>query len=272
MFQRSGEVGADLLKVDWDATPLGPLEKWPRSLESVVRLVLTSRFSMWMCWGPELTFLCNEAYRRDTLGEKYPWALGKPAAVVWSEIWDDIEDRVRTVLKDGEATWDESLMLFLERSGYTEETYHTFSYSPLFDDDGAVAGLLCVVSEDTDEVIARRRLQTLGDLGTRRASDLTEAEATATACEVLGDNGRDLPFSLVYLADADGDTAHLACRTGFRADDPAAPAALDLTSGEGPWPSAAVMSGEAQHLTDLATRFRHLPTGDWDQPPTQALC
>ena len=69
MFQRSGEVGHDLLKVDWDATPLGPLETWPRSLESVVRLVLTSRFSMWMCWGPELTFLCNEAYRRDTLGE-----------------------------------------------------------------------------------------------------------------------------------------------------------------------------------------------------------
>ena len=145
MFQRSGEVGSDLLKVDWAATPLGPLDTWPRSLESVVRLMLTSRFSMWMAWGPDLTFFCNEAYRRDTLGEKYPWALGKPAATVWSEIWDDISDRIETVMSTGVATWDESLMLFLERSGYTEESFHTFSYSPIFDDRGVVAGLLCVV-------------------------------------------------------------------------------------------------------------------------------
>ena len=117
--------------------------------------MLTSRFSMWMAWGPELTFFCNEAYRRDTLGEKYPWALGKPASVVWSEIWDDIGPALRTVLSDGEATWDESLMLFLERSGYTEETFHTFSYSPIFDDEGVIAGLLCVVKEDTEEVVAR---------------------------------------------------------------------------------------------------------------------
>ena len=117
-------------QVDWAATSLGPLDTWPRSLESVVRLVLTSRFSMWMAWGPDLTFFCNEAYRRDTLGDKYPWALGKPSSVVWSEIWDDIGPRIDTVLSTGSATWDESLMLFLERSGYTEESFHTFSYSP----------------------------------------------------------------------------------------------------------------------------------------------
>ena len=75
MFQRSGEVGSDLLKVDWAATPLGPLDTWPRSLESVVRLMLTSRFSMWMAWGPDLTFFCNEAYRRDTLDVVVEMAL-----------------------------------------------------------------------------------------------------------------------------------------------------------------------------------------------------
>jgi PAS domain S-box-containing protein len=272
MFRRTGDVGRDLLAVDWAATPLGPLESWPHSLESVVRLVLTSRFSMWMAWGPELTFLCNEAYRRDTLGTKYPWALGKPSSAVWSEIWEDIGPRIERVMETGIATWDESLMLFLERSGYTEETYHTFSYSPLFDDDGAIAGMLCVVSEDTDEVIARRRLQTLRDLGTRRASDLTEAEATSTACEVLAANQRDLPFSMVYLADPDASTASLACRTGFEADDPAAPPTLDLRSDDGPWPTGEVMRGEVQRVTDLAVRFRRLPTGDWDVPPTQALC
>ena len=118
MFERSGELGRDLLAVDWESTPLGPLESWPTSLESVVRLVLTSRFSMWMCWGPELTFLCNDAYRRDTLGEKYPWALGRPTAEVWAEIWDDLTARVKAVTEQGVSTWDERLMLFLERSGF----------------------------------------------------------------------------------------------------------------------------------------------------------
>src|SRR4051794_41096692 len=215
MFQRTGEVGADLLKVDWAATPLGPLEAWPRSLQSVVRLVLTSRFSMWLAWGPELTFFCNDAYRRDTLGEKYPWALGKPAPVVWSEIWADVAPRIQHVLDTGEATWDESLMLFLERSGYREETYHTFSYSPVFDDLGKVAGMLCVVKEVTEEGVAHRRMQTLRALGSRRPSTLAEGEAISTACVQLADSPEDLPFSLVYLFEPDGVSARLAGSSGF---------------------------------------------------------
>ena len=98
VLQRSGEIGRDLLAVDWAATPLGPLDAWPRSLQTVVRMLITSRFSMWMAWGPELTFFCNEAYRRDTLGTKYPWALGKPASTVWSEIWHDIGPRIEKVM------------------------------------------------------------------------------------------------------------------------------------------------------------------------------
>src|SRR6476659_482963 len=272
MFQRSGEVGHDLLKVDWDATPLGPPETWPRSLESVVRLVLTSRFSMWMAWGPELTFLCNEAYRRDTLGGKYPWALGKPASVVWSEIWDDIEDRVRTVLADGEATWDESLMLFLERSGYTEETFHTFSYSPIFDDEGAIAGLLCVVKEDTEEVVARRRMQTLRELGARRASNLTEAETLGTACRALAQFQVDLPFSLVYLYDDDGRTARLAGSTGFTGEHPAAPPTIDVESdpADQAWPAAVALSGATTVVDDLEGLYSDLPTGAWSVSPRQA--
>ena len=75
-----GEVGRDLLAVDWAATPLGPPEEWPRSLANIVGVLLSSRFAMWMAWGPDLTFFCNAAYRRDTLGTKYPWALGRPRA------------------------------------------------------------------------------------------------------------------------------------------------------------------------------------------------
>ncbi len=97
----AGEVGRDLLAVDWAATPLGPPETWSRSLATIVRVVVSSRFSMWMAWGPELTFFCNDAYRRDTLSKKYPWALGRPAREVWAEIWDDIGPRIETVLRTG---------------------------------------------------------------------------------------------------------------------------------------------------------------------------
>src|SRR3712207_5780233 len=148
-FRLAREVGRDMSRVDWASTPLGHPEEWPQSLKTVVRMVLSSRFSMWMAWGPELTFFCNAACRRDTLGKKYPWALGRPAREVWSEIWPEIGPRIRSVLETGIATWDEDLLLFLERSGYPEETYHTFSYSPLADETGRTQGMLCVVVEST---------------------------------------------------------------------------------------------------------------------------
>jgi PAS domain S-box-containing protein len=271
MFRRSGELGRDLLAVDWEATPLGDLDRWPPSLESVVRLMLTSRFSMWMAWGPELTFFCNDAYRRDTLGDKYPWALGRPAREVWSEIWEDIGPRIETVLRTGAATWDESLMLLLERSGFTEETYHTFSYSPVFDDDGDINGILCVVKETTEEVVAHRRLQTLRDLGSRRATNLTEAETITTACQALGDSPQTLPFSLVYLFDDDLTSARLAGSTGFDDDHPAAPTVLSLSPGTPAWPAADALAGATVRVEDLGTRFAGLPTGSWDAEPTDAL-
>ena len=121
-LEDAGQVGHDLLSVDWDATPIGDPTSWPPALQNSVRILLTSKFSMWMAWGPELTFFCNDAYRRDTLGSKYPWALGRPASDVWREIWPDIGPRIDRVMSTGEATWDESLLLFLERSGYVEET------------------------------------------------------------------------------------------------------------------------------------------------------
>ena len=176
-----GPVGQDLLAVDWTATPIGPPEQWPRALASIVQVLLTSRFSMWMAWGPELTFFCNDAYRRDTLDKKYPWALGRPAREVWAEIWPDIGPRIEGVLETGQATWDQALLLFLERSGFVEETYHTFSYSPLAGDDGRIEGMLCVVSEDTEQVVSGRQLATLRDLSAALSAARDEPEVLAAA-------------------------------------------------------------------------------------------
>ncbi|HET7357913.1 MAG TPA: SpoIIE family protein phosphatase [Nocardioidaceae bacterium] len=269
MFERIGRVGHDLLDVDWSATPLGPLDSWPRSLQSVVRMVLTSRFSMWMAWGPELTFLCNDAYRRDTLGKKYPWALGKPASTVWSEIWHDIGPRIEKVLTTGVATWDESLLLFLERNEYVEETYHTFSYSPLFDDAGKIAGVLCVVTEDTQEVISRRRMSILADLGARSSVSLGEAEMIAASCRQLDEATDALPFSLVYLYDEPAGAARLAGSAGFTGSHPAAPTELPLDA-QAPWPAAEAWAGRSV-VVDLPDRFTDLPTGRWAVPPVSSV-
>ena len=124
VFSDGGDAGRDLRAVEWSLTPLGPPDGWQQSLRTVVRILLTSRFSMWMAWGPDLTFFCNDAYRRDTLGGKYPWALGRPAREVWAEIWPDIGPRIAQVMSTGVATWDEALLLFLERSGFAEDLPH----------------------------------------------------------------------------------------------------------------------------------------------------
>ncbi|MFF3094798.1 SpoIIE family protein phosphatase [Streptomyces cyaneofuscatus] len=269
VFTADRNIGRELARVDWSATPLGEPRDWPQSLRTAVSILLSSKFAMWMAWGPELTFFCNEAYRRDTLGQKYPWALGRPSAQVWSEIWDDIAPRIDTVLNNGEATWDEGLLLFLERSGYTEESYHTFSYSPLRDDGGAVVGMLCVVSEDTKRVIGDRRMATLRDLGSDPSVIRTEQEMLDFAGEQLSRNPYDLPFTLTYLFQDDG-SARRASVTGLGAAHPAA--ADILPADPAPcWPADTPARGESVLVPLDGEPFTGLPTGAWEKAPTQAL-
>jgi len=263
-----GTVGRDLAKVTWAATPLGTPENWPQSLHTTVSILLSSRFPMWMAWGPELTFFCNDAYRRDTLGRKYPWALGRPASEVWAEIWPDIGPRIAKVLTTGTSTWDEALLLFLNRSGYLEESYHTFSYSALRDDDGQVVGMLCVVSEDTERVIGERRMATLRDLGSDPSATRSERQTLDFLAAQLGNNLYDLPFTLTYLFDSHGD-ARLEAVSGIEAGHPAAPKSL-LADGMSVWPVAGPARGETV-LLDLDAEALELPRGLWPQPPAQAL-
>lgn len=148
----------------WDATPLGPPDSWPESLRHAVRLCFSTRFPVMMVWGPDLTLIYNDGYR-DMLGtDKHPGALGAPARVVWAEIWDDVGPLFDVVLTTGEPTLSRDLFLLMNRSGYDEETYFTFSYSPLLDDDGRVAGVLDIATETTLEVVNQRRLVALGEV------------------------------------------------------------------------------------------------------------
>jgi len=267
LFPGDSELAALMRAKNWSETSLGPVETWPHALKTAVRIVLTSRFSMWMGWGDELAFLYNDSYRADTLGQKHPSALGTPANQVWREIWPEIGPRVQAVL-DGAATWDEGLLLMLERSGFPEETYHTFSYSPLHDDDGTIRGLLCVVTEDTARLISERRVALLGRVASELAGSNTEAGVLAGLERSLARESRDLPFTLTYLLAEDGRTLRRASQTGFRDGDPRAPATLSIDAAS-PWPLQELFdSGKPVEvpLPDAAW-----PAGPWAVPPTMAF-
>lgn len=156
-----GRMGALMRTHDWSSSPLGPPAAWPQSLLSVTRLLLNSKFPMFVAWGGALGFLYNDAYA-EILGTKHPEALGRAFRDIWSEIWPDISPLVESALA-GEATYSENLPLTMNRRGFQEETWFTFSYSPLHDDDGRVAGMFCAVAETTGQVLAETRLRKLNE-------------------------------------------------------------------------------------------------------------
>jgi signal transduction histidine kinase len=255
---------------DWSSSPLGPTSEWPESLKTTVRILLTSRFPMWMAWGPELTVLYNDAYARVTLGKKHPWALGKPATEVWSEIWPDIGPRIARVMETGEASWDETLFLILERSGYPEETFHTFSYSPLAGPDGCIQGMLCVVMEDTGRVIGERQMASLGTLGAALVDANTSEEVFAAIEKGLTDQ-RDMPFALIYLFDETGDRLTRVAQSGIASHDAIGCREMLTGPDDCPWPIQDLLAdNRALTVENLDELFPERPTCVWDHPPVQA--
>jgi PAS domain S-box-containing protein len=275
-FQHRGEVAALMRATDWSPTPLGHPSTWPAALHTTIRLMLTSRYAMWMGWGPDLRFFYNDAYREQTLGKKHPWALGRSAHEVWAEIWDQIGSRVEHVLRTGDATWDQGLLLFLERSGYREETYHTFSYSPAMDDDGRIAGLFCVVIEETERVIGERRITILRDLAAAIGATTTTRDVLRALEGCLDREPRIIPFALAYLCD---DAAHLAepgdfaRRVALAGIDPAhprAPESFGLSDPDAPWPVREVLLTRTPVILELDAALAW-PRRPWGSAPVRAV-
>lgn len=149
------EIGRLFRATDWAATALGPIDQWPQSLRIAVGICLNSRFPMFVWWGPTLVNIYNDAYI-PILGRRHPRAFGQPARAFWSEIWDVLGPQVDMVMGEGRPTWNDRVLLRMERNGFPEDTYFTWSYSAIHDDDGAIAGLFCACSEETARVNAER--------------------------------------------------------------------------------------------------------------------
>ncbi|CAN5134288.1 hypothetical protein BH11BAC5_BH11BAC5_54110 [soil metagenome] len=155
-----GEMGHLIRSKDWGLTSLGMQAEWAQSLKTTLGILLNSKFPMFLWWGPQLICFYNDAYR-PSLGQngKHPSILGLPAKDAWPEIWHTIEPLINQVLQGGGATWAEDQLIPIYRNGKMEDVYWTFSYSPVQNDDGFIAGVLVTCFETTQSVLTYKSLQ-----------------------------------------------------------------------------------------------------------------
>jgi len=259
-----GEMGERIRAFDWSDNPLGPPEGWPRSLKTAVRIMLTSRQPIWVGWGPSLVYLYNDPYRA-IVGGKHPEALGRPLEEVWAELWPDIEPMLTKVLADDEGIYAESQLLIMERHGYREETYYTFSFSPIPGDDGRAGGIICTNTDDTRRVIGERQLALLRELGAKAADARTWESACARSVEALASNPRDLPFAALYLSEPDGSVMTLAGTAGVDGHE-AVPDRIAPADGA-PWPVFEAARSRQIIVREDLEGLPALPSGAWDEAP-----
>lgn len=263
------EMAALMNAVDWQETAVGPIDSWPNSLKTAVDICLGSKFPMVIWWGPDYTMIYNDAYRPMLGSSKHPQYLGRSGQDCWSEIWHILEPMMKAVFATGQATWSENFLLHMERNNYIEETYFTFSYSPLLDDQGAVHGIFNACTETTRQVLGERRLKTLHSLIIDCKST---QEAGVQAVKKMAENPWDIPFARLYLADECGNALTLAGSFGFRQEEPGG--AVDLTSPVTPLARQlrrVFYAGKAELINQLPDLFPASPPGPWTIPPRAAL-
>ncbi len=255
LFAGDSKMAKLMRSHDWSQTLLGPISSWASSLKTAVSICLNSRFPMVIWWSKELVLLYNDAWQ-PILGTKHPKALGRSGKEVWSEIWDVIGPQLNSVLETAQATWSDDMLLLVDRYGYTEEAYFTYSYSPIFLETGEVGGAFTAVTETTRRVIGERRLSTLREL----AANTVEAKSVEKACRIasatLANNPYDIPFALLYLVEQNGKQARLVETVRVDPGTSASPEQVDLTQAEDCWTLAQVRrTGNSQVIDQLTTRF-----------------
>jgi PAS domain S-box-containing protein len=251
---RDGEMEARIYAFDWARTPLGPIAAWPQSLRTALSICLHSHFPILLWWGPELVMLYNDAYRPILGATKHPAAVGLRGQDCWPEVWQIIGPMLHGVLARGAATWLHDQLLLLDRNGYLEECYFTFSYSPISDEAGRVGGVFTAVTETTERVLSERRLRALRDLADRAVEARSDADVCRAAAATLAGNPADLPFALIYLRDAGARRAQLLGCSGLA---PALAPGLAAVPLEGPadvWSLGSAAAGPLV-LRDLPARL-----------------
>jgi len=263
-----GDMGTLIRTMDWSSTPLGPPQTWPQSLRTSVSLCLSSTFPILIAWGPDDIQIYNDAYR-PICGDLHPRSMGGAFKEVWASALPVVGDAFDRAHK-GEGTYIRDQRMFLDRYGYLEEAFMTFSFSPIRDESGEVGGIFHPISEATATVLNARRTQGLRDLSAAIA-DARVVSHIAHDIEAHHPNlALDIPFLLLYQIDADSGKLLLRGGAGLDAHSALAPVVAELDDAV--WPFArSAEARTAQQVHGLAPRFAGQPCGPYDAPPDAAL-
>ena len=252
-----GEMGTLIRSMDWSSTALGPIGEWPQSLRTTAGLCLSSNLPIAIAWGPGHTWLYNDAYLPNC-AEQHPHSMGMDFSACRASAFPAIGDAFRSALA-GTAAFLEDQRMFLDRMGYLEETFHTFSFSPIRDETGQVAGLFHPVTETTAKMLAQRHARALRGVAACNGNARALEASIADMLHALAQCELDLPFALFYRLDAQRRCAHLAGATGLLAGTRACPSRVDLSHATAAWPLAeAAASGQPVYVDDLRQRFPDL--------------
>ena len=264
-------MGSLIRSKDWSQTLLGPVAEWPQSLRTTVSICLASDLPICIIWGPGLVQLYNDAYR-VIVGNKHPLSMGQNFSECFQDAWPVIGAAHDSALS-GDPAFLESQQIFLERHGYLEESFFTFSFSPVRDEAGRVGGLFHPVIEMTTQMLSERRTRTLRDLTAQTSKAKSISEALKLSAQALAEYDLDLPFVLLYELDTDSDQAQLVGATGLEAGSVASLNTVCLSSKEPIlWPLEEVArTGLAVQIKDVKQRIGSACVGPYPELPNQAL-
>jgi signal transduction histidine kinase/DNA-binding response OmpR family regulator len=254
LFDGPGAMRSLCRGTDWAATPLGPVQSWPPVLRSTVQLCLDSGFPILLNWGPELVALYNDAFA-PLIGGKHPEAVGRSAKDLWPEAWEIVGNRLDEVLVHGRTLQFTDERQILERNGYPEECYFTFSHSPIRDENGAIVGLFTASTETTRHILNERRMRVVREVASV-SSTASLPDTCQAVLDVLAHTRESLPFAVAFLAGADDFTVDQVAAYGLAAD-PTTAAVPDLSAclGDPGLIDRVIRTARAEVVTGLRDRL-----------------
>lgn len=265
-----GEMGKLIRSMDWSTTALGPVETWPQSLRTSVSLCLSSTFPILIAWGPETIQIYNDSYR-PICGAKHPESMGQNFRICWETALPVVGDAFSRG-EQGEGTYINDQRMFLDRYGYLEEAFMTFSFAPIRDESGGVGGIFHPITETTVKMLSGRRTQALRDLGAVLGKAKSIDDIVEITLSKYIDYQLDIPFLLIYQLEHSTQTAQLTGVAGLPAGTALTEQSVNLDSTPGSWPFAGVRAtGQMLQVDDLKERFGHFNCEPYPEAPVNAV-
>lgn len=200
--------------VNWEKTPLGAMESWSPEFRQTVNLVMNNPHPASLFWGPDLTMIYNEAYAAEVAGHKHPSLMGTGFSGPFSELWDAVAPVFAECARTGISIRKEDDYLPIERFGFLEETFYSWSWTPLYGGTPQILGFYNAPFETTQAVLSQRRTQTVNKVGENVARAKSIKQFWKYLLEGLEPNHYDVPFALLYSVGESGDDEQSSMSSG----------------------------------------------------------